>query len=107
MYHSVGASDPLTPAEINRRLNDGLPESLEDWIPYSGVTALKIKLNGGDLPADINRGTPIDRVNIPAQANRGDPDAIDAGQPIDVPRHKDRQSTPLNPTHPDITLAAF
>jgi L-alanine-DL-glutamate epimerase-like enolase superfamily enzyme len=71
MYHSVGASDPLTPAEIKRRLNDGLPECLEDWIPYSGVTALKIKLNGGDLVADVDRVAAIDRVTIAAQTKRG------------------------------------
>jgi L-alanine-DL-glutamate epimerase-like enolase superfamily enzyme len=71
MYHSVGASDPLTPAEIKRRINDGLPECLEDWIPYSGVTALKIKLNGGDLAADVDRVAAIDRVTIAAQTKRG------------------------------------
>ena len=49
MYHSAGASDPLTKAEIKKPINDGLPETLEDWIPYRGVTAIKIKLNGNDL----------------------------------------------------------
>ena len=71
MYHSVGASDPLTRAEVKKHLNDGLPECLEDWIPYSGVTALKIKLNGGDLAADLDRVAEIDRVTIAAQAKRG------------------------------------
>jgi len=71
MYHSVGASDPLTKADVKKRIGDGLPESLDDWIPYSGVTALKIKLNGGDLTADVDRVTAIDRVTIAAQAKRG------------------------------------
>ena len=71
MYHSVGASDPLTQAEIRKPINDGLPECLEDWIPYSGVTALKIKLNGGDLAADVDRVSAIDRVTIAAQNKRG------------------------------------
>ena len=50
------------------------PESadcLEDWIPYSGVTALKLKLNGGDLAAEVDRLAAIDRVTIAAQAKRG------------------------------------
>ncbi len=71
MYHSVGASDPLTPAEVTRHIGDGLPESLEEWIPYSGVTALKIKLNGADLAWDVDRVAAIDRVTAAAQARRG------------------------------------
>jgi L-alanine-DL-glutamate epimerase-like enolase superfamily enzyme len=71
MYHSVGASDPLTPAEVKKRIGDGLPESLEEWIPYSGVTAIKIKLNGADLAWDVDRVAAIDRVTVAAQARRG------------------------------------
>ena len=76
MYHSVGASDPLTRADVKRPLHDGLPDCLEDWIPYSGVTALKLKLNGGDLAADVDRVAAIDRVTIAAQAKRGFADWI-------------------------------
>jgi L-alanine-DL-glutamate epimerase-like enolase superfamily enzyme len=71
MYHSAGASDPLTRAEIRKPIHDGLPECLEDWIPYSGVTAVKIKLNGGDLAADVDRVAAIDRVTTAAQEKRG------------------------------------
>jgi len=38
MYHYAGASDPLTSAEITKPVHDGLPETLEDWIPYSGIS---------------------------------------------------------------------
>jgi len=71
MYHSVGASDPLTAAEITRPIGDGLPETLEEWIPYSGVTALKIKLNGNDLAWDVDRVASIHQVTGTAQAKRG------------------------------------
>ena len=71
MYHSVGASDPLTLADVARPIHDGLPETLEDWIPYSGVTAIKIKLNGNDLASDVDRVARIDRVTTAAQAKRG------------------------------------
>ena len=70
MYHSVGASDPLTGAEITRPIGDGLPETVEDWIPYSGVTALKIKLNGNDLAWDVDRVASIHQVTGTAQAKR-------------------------------------
>jgi len=71
MYHSAGASDPLTKAEITKPINDGLPETLEDWIPYSGVTAIKIKLNGDDLASDVERVASIHRVTTAAQTKRG------------------------------------
>lgn len=70
MYHSVGASDPLTKAETGKPIGDGLPETLEDWIPYSGVTAIKIKLNGADLAWDVDRVAAIDHVTTTAQARR-------------------------------------
>ncbi len=74
MYHSVGASDPLTPAEVRKPIGDGLPETLAEWIPFNGVTALKIKLNGNDLAWDVDRVAAIDRVTIAAQAARGVPE---------------------------------
>ena len=71
MYHSVGASDALDNSEMKKAVGDGLPETLEDWIPYSGITALKIKLNGADLDWDVDRVAAIDRVTTRAQAARG------------------------------------
>lgn len=70
MYHSVGASDPLTAADLKTRIHDGFPETFEEWIPYSGVTAVKIKLNGGNLAADVDRVVAINRVTEMAQAKR-------------------------------------
>jgi L-alanine-DL-glutamate epimerase-like enolase superfamily enzyme len=71
MYHSCGASDPLTAAGVRHPIHDGLPESLEAWIPYNGVTAIKIKLNGDDLAWDVNRVAAIDRVATAAERRRG------------------------------------
>ena len=46
--HTVGLSDPLTEGDIalNDRLNDGLPQSLEECIRTYGLTYFKIKLSG-------------------------------------------------------------
>jgi len=71
MYHSVGASDALDASELKTHIGDGLPETLEDWIPYSGITALKIKLNGADLVSDVERVAAIDRITRRAQEKRG------------------------------------
>ena len=76
MYHSAGASDPLTKADVTKPINDELPETLEDWIPYSGITAIKIKLNGNDLAWDADRVASIHRVTSRAQAKRSFTDWI-------------------------------
>ena len=55
LYHLVGALDPLTDADIASRIDDGLPETLAEWIAADGLTHLKIKLNGDDLAWDVDR----------------------------------------------------
>jgi L-alanine-DL-glutamate epimerase-like enolase superfamily enzyme len=71
MYHSVGASDPLIEADIQHKIGDGLPETLPEWIRYNGVRALKIKLAGNNLAADVERVVKIDRVTTETQKARG------------------------------------
>jgi L-alanine-DL-glutamate epimerase-like enolase superfamily enzyme len=71
VFHSVGASDPLEAADVHARIDDGLPNTLEEWIPRDGLRRFKIKLNGGDLDADFQRVVRIDRVVRRAQAARG------------------------------------
>jgi L-alanine-DL-glutamate epimerase-like enolase superfamily enzyme len=71
LYHLVGALDPLTAADVARPLADGLPETLAEWIPFNGLTHLKIKLNGDDLNWDVERVIGVNRVAESAQAKRG------------------------------------
>jgi len=71
LYHLIGALDPLTEADIATRINDGLPETLPEWIAADGLTHLKIKLNGDDLDWDVDRVVAIERVAAEAQAARG------------------------------------
>jgi len=61
LYHLVGALDPITEADIGQRINDGLPETLPEWIAYNGLTHLKIKLNGDDLKWDVERVLSVER----------------------------------------------
>jgi L-alanine-DL-glutamate epimerase-like enolase superfamily enzyme len=70
VFHSVGASDPLEAGDVHTRVEDGLPNTLEEWIARDGLIRFKIKLNGGDLPADFERVIRIDRVVSRAQAAR-------------------------------------
>src|SRR5947209_3378476 len=62
LYHLVGALDAIEGADVRRRLNDGLPETLPEWIRFNGLTHLKIKLNGDDLAWDVERVLHVDRV---------------------------------------------
>lgn len=71
LYHLIGALDPLTDADVTKRINDGLPETLPEWIKTDGLTHLKIKLNGDDLAWDVARVVAIERVASEAQAARG------------------------------------
>lgn len=71
LYHLVGALDPLTDADLAERLNDGLPETLGEWILADGLTHLKIKLAGDDLQWDVARVLGIDAAAAEAQRSRG------------------------------------
>ena len=71
LYHLVGALDPLTDADIQKRVDDGLPETLPEWINADGLTHLKIKLAGDDIDWDVERTLSIERVAAETQAARG------------------------------------
>jgi L-alanine-DL-glutamate epimerase-like enolase superfamily enzyme len=62
VFHSVGASDALEAADVRTKVEDGLPNTLEEWIPRDGLNRFKIKLNGGNLDADVERIVRTDRV---------------------------------------------
>jgi L-alanine-DL-glutamate epimerase-like enolase superfamily enzyme len=69
--HSVGASDPIEASDVKKRLNDGLPQTLAEWIVADGLTHLKIKLDGNNLERDIARTLHIDRVATEVETRRG------------------------------------
>ncbi len=71
LYHLVGAVDPIEESDITKRINDGLPETLPEWIRANGLTHLKIKLNGSDVAWDIARVLRVHRVTTETQQARG------------------------------------
>lgn len=71
LYHLVGAVDPIVESDIKQRINDGLPETLPEWIHDNGLTHIKIKLNGDDLKWDVERVVRVDRVTSETQGRRG------------------------------------
>jgi L-alanine-DL-glutamate epimerase-like enolase superfamily enzyme len=129
IYHLVGALDPLTDAEITRRIGDGLPETLPEWIKADGLTHMKIKLAGDDLAWDVARVAAVEAAAAPAQAERGckqwhysldfnekcasveyvldflarlketSPAALARAQYIEQPTHRDLRANPENRMH--------
>lgn len=129
LYHLIGALDPLTDGDIEKRINDGLPETLPEWISADGLTHMKIKLNGDNLDWDVQRVVSIERVAAEAQAARGcstwyysadfnekcanveyvldflakvreqAPQALDRLQYIEQPTHRDLKANPDNRMH--------
>ena len=71
LYHLIGALDPLTDSDIEQRLNDGVPETLGEWILADGLTHMKIKLAGDNLQWDVDRVASIEKVNLETQPRRG------------------------------------
>lgn len=61
LYHLVGAVDAITESDIQKRIGDGLPETLPEWMKYNGLTHVKIKLNGEDLKWDTERVLRVDK----------------------------------------------
>ncbi len=129
LYHLIGALDPLTDADLHARVDDGLPETLPEWINADGLTHLKIKLGGDDLAWDVDRVVSIERVAAEAQQQRGctswcysadfnercanvdyvldfldqvgrrSPEALRRLQYIEQPTHRDLRANPENRMH--------
>lgn len=61
--HTVGLADPLTTADVaaGERVDDGLPQTLEEDIRHYGFDHFKIKL-GGASDADLDRLLAIARI---------------------------------------------
>ncbi len=55
-WHLVGGLDALDASELTgKKLNDGYPLTLEEWIARDGLKCLKVKLRGNDADWDFQR----------------------------------------------------
>lgn len=52
--HTVGLVDAITAADLDTRVGDGLPETLEECVAFYGLTHFKLKV-AGNAAADIDR----------------------------------------------------
>jgi len=73
IFHLVGGVDKLTRAEVtNADPQDGLPNSLDDWVARDGVFCLKVKLRGSDLEWDLERTLAVHRIGKEYLIDRGE-----------------------------------
>lgn len=69
IFHLVGGLDLLRKREVTDAFpQDGLPNSLDEWIARDGVFCLKVKLQGRNLDWDINRTLEVSRIYHEVQA---------------------------------------
>ena len=70
--HTVGLVDPITAADRKERVDDGLPETLEEVVERYGQHWFKLKV-GGDARADVERlgaiAAVLDRIPEPYHAS--------------------------------------
>lgn len=70
--HTVGLVDPITAADVKQRVNDGLPETLQEVVARYGQRYFKLKV-GGDAKADLERlaaiAAVLDRIGEPYHAS--------------------------------------
>jgi hypothetical protein len=70
--HTVGMVDPITAADQKARVNDGLPETLEEVVARYGHHWFKLKV-GGDVKGDVERlsaiASVLDRSTEPYHAS--------------------------------------
>lgn len=72
VFHLVGGLDKLRRSEVTADdPQDGLPNSLDDWIARDGLRCLKVKLRGRDLTWDLERLLEVVAVAREAQARHG------------------------------------
>jgi L-alanine-DL-glutamate epimerase-like enolase superfamily enzyme len=133
LYHLVGALDPLTEEDWKsgggQPPDDGLPKTFAQWIPYNGLTHIKIKLNGDNLDWDVNRVISVNKIAEEEQQKRNckewfysadfnercanveyvlgflqkvkeqSPAAFERLQYIEQPTHRDLKAHPENKMH--------
>lgn len=71
VFHLVGGLDLLQREEVTAAFpQDGIPNSLDDWIVRDGVYCLKVKLQGRNLAWDLARTEEVSRIYHETRATR-------------------------------------
>ncbi|MEJ7931843.1 enolase C-terminal domain-like protein [Ramlibacter sp. AN1015] len=83
--HTVGLVDAITQADLRERVNDGLPETLEEVVRAYGHRHFKLKV-GGQVDADLQRleaiAAVLDRMDEPYVATLDGNEQYDSAQGV-------------------------
>ncbi|MGI6206725.1 MAG: enolase C-terminal domain-like protein [Anaerolineae bacterium] len=72
VFHLVGGADKLLRSEVDESdPQDGLPNSLDEWIEHDRLICLKVKLCGTDLAWDLERTLAVEAVARETQERLG------------------------------------
>lgn len=52
--HTVGLADPISERDLEKRIGDGEPETLQEYVKRDGLRFFKVKISG-DIEADLAR----------------------------------------------------
>lgn len=126
IFHLVGGLDKLTKDEVDETdPDDGLPNSLDEWVARDGVYCLKVKLRGTDLAWDLDRTIAVYEIGRRELDKQGQPNlymSADTNEQCESPdyiveylhRLKERSPEAFNavlyieqPTERDLTAHRF
>lgn len=72
IFHLVGGLDKLRKSEVDESdPQDGLPNSLDEWVERDGLICLKVKLRGNDLNWDVERTKEVVAIAHEVQDKQG------------------------------------
>ncbi len=88
VFHLIGGKDKLRRSELDKTdPQDGLPNSLDEWIRRDGLFCLKIKLRGNDLKWDINRIKEVFSISHDIERERNLFFSVDTNEQCESPEY--------------------
>lgn len=103
VFHLVGGKDKLRQAEVDETdPQDGLPNSLDEWIRRDGLFCLKIKLTGNDLKWDFERIEEVASIAHEIQKGKELFFSLDTNEQCESPEYIVELLCKLRQTHPDF-----
>jgi L-alanine-DL-glutamate epimerase-like enolase superfamily enzyme len=91
VFHLCGGLDKLRRSELDDSdPQDGLPNCLEDWVAFEGLTCLKVKLRGNDVAWDVARTVEVYDIGRAELDRLGDADlhiTVDTNEQCESPQY--------------------
>ena len=102
--HTVGLNDPISDGDLTNRVDDGEPETLDEYVKRDGLRFFKVKISG-EADADLDRlesiwSQALIRAEQPAVTLDGNESYTDINEFSDfVTRFEEESDRPVS-THP-------